>query len=312
MLVIRNLPGFFDMSKVLLYLLVCVTPALAGCVELRSDQRTPSIMRFATEIVAPGRIALSSKDGSYLSVTDPYAYSDKAREIFIDGKGIGAFSDQTGEKAVHKLLAGFKDLRTLDDSRQQIDQYEYRLLKDGRLFLCGGKDSLGRSSACSWIFDSRSRKLIRGPALELARSSHLLTLLSDGRVLISGGIKAPGKRRSELEIFDPETNSILEVCKLLKPRCHHQAVELKNGKVLIISGETDKDLHDAGESLTSTIEIVDVKEGTSKILGQLHNARRFFDVFSRASSLFVVGGEMDGYFDGPGDSSVLTVEEYKY
>lgn len=309
-----------------LYVSMSVMFSLVGCGELPADQRTPVIMKFATEIVDLARIQVLDRDGKYLDVVnDPYVFDTKAKEVFIDRKSVGVFPDSNEDE--DKLLGGaLPSTLSIDGEEQAFNSYNYTQLKDGRYFICGGVVvATGKKINCTWIFDPASKRLQRGPNLIVARDWHLVTLLKDGRVFISGGETSYDRTPSlarvncsysghvrELELYDPKTNTISKVCNLNKPRYWHRTIELNNGKVLIISGETDKEIHDAGVSLTSTVELVDIEQKTSTVVGQLHHARRSFDVFPMGNGVLILGGEMDGYFDVPGDSSVIPVELYKY
>jgi hypothetical protein len=301
---------------------IMLTPFLSGCVERRSDERTPVIMPFATAVVNPDRIRVL-ENGKVVDIKNDYyafdAAKSESKELYLDNKLVFTFPVPQG------LRTGRRDFATVhgdhlrgtvsrDGERKTPAGYNDALLKDGRFFISGGviADSEGPPIGNTWLFDPRTKKLLNGPDLISPRCNHFSDVLRDGRVLINGG-ENPSYQRTvtAIEIYDPRTNTIEKVCDLNKPRTFHRTIELNDGKILVISGETREDIHDAGETLTSTVELVDLEKKTATIVGQLHNARRSFGVVPVGNSgALIFGGEMDGYFDVPGESSVLTVELY--
>lgn len=112
------------------------------------------------------------------------------------------------------------------------------------------------------------------PELKELHKDGRLTVLSDGKLLVTGGFKMDGKPSDTIEILDPHKMKFEPVFgKLNIGRANHTAVCLRNGKVLIISGTTTKELSDAGDDYTSTVELIDVPNKTVTLVGQLYQAR---------------------------------------
>lgn len=294
--------------------------ALASCaaIELPSDQRTPKCRNYATSIVDPTRIQIIGRNGKTLDpLSDRYAFDHaKAKEILLDGKKVGEFPEPDRFDRQGKLVERERYLQlgkvSLNGKIQQLDGFDVTELKNGRMLLTGGQVQLsdGLPLCHTWILDKRTKKYTPGPDMKSARAYHQTTLLHDGRVLISGGMFPWGTCSVlELEIYDPKLNEVKVVGKLHKPREFHQTIELPNHSAAIIGGETAQELHDAGDKLTSTIEVLDFDKQTVKVVGQLHNARQGFFAFPLADGkVLIAGGMMDGYFDDPANSSVLQVE----
>jgi len=81
---------------------------------------------------------------------------------------------------------------------------------------------------------------------------------------------------------------------------------------LFVSGRTSNEFSDAEESLTSTVELLDLNTSTCTIVGQLHQAREYLEVFPVGSSdALVLSGSTDAFRDDPKDSHILKAELYK-
>lgn len=112
------------------------------------------------------------------------------------------------------------------------------------------------------------------PELKEFRKDSQLTVLADGRLLITGGFKIDGQPSDTIEIFDTHKMKFEEPFgKLNIARANHRATCLRNGKVLVVSGTTTKELSDAGDDYTSTIELIDPARKTITLIGQLYQAR---------------------------------------
>lgn len=306
-------------KKVLLPFFLCTSLTISACgAELRSDERTPFIMKFATSVIAPSRIKILGLNGQQLDQqTDRYAFDHgKAKQIFFDGKKVGEFPlpdhfDKVGNLVELKKRMEFGKV-PYNGKTQQLTGFDLTKLSDGRMLISGGQilNTDGPPLGCTWLLEQNSKAVKRGPDMHSPRAYHQATTLSDGRILISGGMFLWSDCSvKELEIYDPKLNKITVVGRLNKPRKFQRTIEIPGRKALIISGETSKALHDAGNSLTSTVEVLDLDQQTVTVVGQLHNARIGFSVFPLDNGkVLIAGGSMDGYFDNPANSSVLTVE----
>lgn len=307
------------MNRNFAFLVVC-TITLASCmkIELPADQRTPKCINFATSVVDPARIQVIGRNGRTLDILSeryPFDHAN-AKEIFLDGRKVGEFPapdhfDRQGKLAQRERYLELGKV-PLNGKIQELDGFDVTELKNGQMLLTGGqiRQSDGPPLPHTWILDKHTNKCTQGPDLNSARAWHQATLLRDGRVLISGGMFPWGTCSVlELEIYDPKLNKVKVVGKLNKPREFHQTIELPNHSAAIIGGETAEELHDAGDKLTSTIEVLDFDKQTVKVVGQLHNARQGFFAFPLADGkVLIAGGMMDGYFDNPANSSVRQVE----
>ncbi len=309
--------------------LALVTGLLAmrvvGWIVLGIDRGTPQLIEYATDVVDSDRLRLLDKDGRWLSSKDdPYAFYN-ARKIFFDNELLPVLPASVFGGS--SLLEPWRlcDRRFFDGSQIGIDWYAITKLQDGRLFISGGKPREGSiwrvpgdtvetfRSNRTFFFDPATGDYSKGPNLLQQRANHTSTLLEDGRVLITGGgwpLLASNIR--EVEIFDPKSNTVSLVGVMNKPRANHGLTELHNGKILLVCGRTAADFSDADENLTSTVELLDLNTSTCTIVGQLHQAREFPEVFPvGASGAIVLSGSTDAFRDDPKDSHILTAELYQ-
>lgn len=308
--------------------LALVTGLLAmrvvGWIVLGIDRGTPQLIEYATDVVDSDRLRLLAADGHRLNPTgDAYAFCN-AKQIFFDNELLPSPAPALGGSS---RLEPWRlcDRRFFDGSQIGIDWYAITMLQDGRLFISGGKPREGSiwrvpgdtvetfRSNRTFFFDPATGDYSKGPNLLQPRACHTATRLEDGRVLITGGawpILAPNIR--EVEIFDPKSNTVSLVGVMNKPRKNHGAASLHNGKILLVGGRTAADFSDADENLTSTVELLDLNTSTCTIVGQLHQAREFPEVFPvGASGAIVLSGSTDAFRDDPKDSYILTAELYQ-
>lgn len=308
--------------------LALVTGLLAmrvvGWIVLGIDRGTPQLIEYATDVVDSDRLRLLDKDGRWLSSKDdPYAFYN-ARKIFFDNELLQSPPAPIPDEPYMQISRPFYNRRFFDGSQIGIDWYAITKLKDGRLFISGGKPREGSiwrvpgdtvetfRSNRTFFYDPVTADYSKGPNLLQPRACHTATLLEDGRVLITGGgwpLRAPNIR--EVEIFDPKKNTVSLVGVMNKPRENHGAASLRNGKILLVGGRTAADFSDADENLTSTVELLDLNTSTCTVVGQLHQAREFPEVFPvGASGAIVLSGSTDAFRDDPKDSHILTAELY--
>ncbi|MGD9684498.1 MAG: hypothetical protein AB7W16_25320 [Candidatus Obscuribacterales bacterium] len=176
--------------------------------------------------------------------------------------------------------------------------FDATTLGDGRILISGGstvpngEKNIELIPDQTWIFDSQKQQTTAGPRLKFPRINHRAIVLNDGRVLITGGI---WKTRwvVEVEAFSPKFNDMQEIGRLVVPRINHELVQLSNGEILIVGGETSDNLSDAGDELTSTVELFREPCKCSRIVGQLHFARIGHKLFATKNGALVVGGFSD-------------------
>ena len=123
-------------------------------------------------------------------------------------------------------------------SSRRAEQTATRLL-DGRVLITGGTDGSDHVLSSTELFDPKTGRFIRGPAMSAARLDQTATLLADGRVLVAGGFGQLGQALRSLasaEIFDPTTNSWLNAAPMSVPRARQTATLLEGGRVLVVGG----------------------------------------------------------------------------
>lgn len=144
-------------------------------------------------------------------------------------------------------------------------------LADGRILVCGGRDStcvlgcLQRVWSSAECFDPRTGAFSPVGDMAQARYGHTATLLPDGRVLIAGGTTPdlPDTDVSAaIEVFDPATGRFSPAGSLLRPRSHHTATLLTDGQILFAGGRT----YGEGTLASATLEVFDPGRAQSRLV----------------------------------------------
>lgn len=159
-------------------------------------------------------------------------------------------------------------------------------LKDGRILITGGRDSLGQVTAAAEIFDPATRRSTAIASMQSPRVNHSATLLGDGRVLIAGGFDDKAALDSA-EVFDPtlpENGFRLLTDPMHAARARHTATLLNSGKVLLAGG----DLAGSAELFDPAIETFAVTLHALAVSRAGHSATLFSD-----DSVLLAGGGSD-------------------
>jgi uncharacterized protein (DUF2147 family) len=131
------------------------------------------------------------------------------------------------------------------------------LLKNGRVLITGGTNSIGLASA--EIYDPATGKFSKTGSMTVARQDHAASLLADGRVLVAGGTAngatGPFGVLASAEVYDPATGKFKATGSMAARRDGPAAAALADGSVVIVGG-TDQN----SKSLNSA-EIYDPSTG---------------------------------------------------
>lgn len=195
--------------------------------------------------------------------TESFTLAANLANIDVGGKRIQSPENIREEtKAVlAKQIDGNGCLR-VSATETPISDWTATRLDDAKIFICGCSEY--DSEACqkgTWIFDSAKGSMAQGPAMSERRANPMLKRLHDGRVLIAGGLGFQGRRLASCEIYDPQSNTSSKAGCLLVPRTESGIAQLSNGDILIVGGTTNEGLRDAGGELTSTAELMSLKDG---------------------------------------------------
>lgn len=161
------------------------------------------------------------------------------------------------------------------------------VLKDGRVFICGGCAAAGCESVQSSteLYDPATRSFHPGSPMITRRVSHAAVLLADGRVFIAGGWTGV-RATSDAEIYDPAKDRFRTVESMNEPRIGPSGVLLGNGRVLLAGGEAD-----VGTSLPR-MEIFDPAKGKFSKAGTMLAPRTGHTATLLADGrVLIVGGQ---------------------
>lgn len=173
-------------------------------------------------------------------------------------------------------------------------------LADGRILICGGRDStcvLGcpqRVWSSAECFDPRTGAFSAVGDMAQARYGHTAVLLPDGRVLVAGGTTPdlPDTDVSDsMEIFDPATGRFSPAGSLLRPRSHHTATLLTDGQILFAGGRTVGE----GTLASATLEVLDLGRAQSRLVTSAWTTRyRHTAVRLHSGEVILAGGTEGG------------------
>lgn len=146
------------------------------------------------------------------------------------------------------------------------------LMKDGRIFILGGRNKNHKNIGIAEIYDPTTKTSMLTSKMNYARWDFALTALDDGRVLITGGnispsdggkynhtlkpflfpngVKSIGDSANTAEIYDPKTNGFTLIKGMNNKRAHHITILLPDGQVLIVGGDR---AHDYGPLLDKKV-----------------------------------------------------------
>jgi hypothetical protein len=119
------------------------------------------------------------------------------------------------------------------------------VLKDGRVFVCGGYGTTGFTQSSAEIYDPQEDTWTGVTPMTTSRSDHTATTLGDGRVLIAGGFTTGPNGLAftgSSEIFNPSTGTWAQGPILQGERGGHTATLLSDGTVLLVGGVRFGDL----------------------------------------------------------------------
>jgi hypothetical protein len=249
---------------------------------------TPHIYDYVTEELAPEDLRFEYGESLKLGPHPLIDGFSHATQVYLRGKLVFErlikVRDNQEERSIEGLI--------------QYGQIVLAPLRDGRVFIIGGKFPEGRKTveisdlrpvdyaSETFLYDPEQRKYKRGPRLLYDRQGYAATRLADGRIMISGGYGQPTeaqKKREEkcgnyvsfVEIYDPEKYCFNSGDYLNRTRAYHSTVLLGDGRVLLCGGRVPLQSSDSEDSLTSTVEVFDPVTNKFAIIGQLHQARLY-------------------------------------
>lgn len=193
----------------------------------------------------------------------------------LEGKGLVAiggsqrYRNPDATDSVERFMNGrFVEISPLKCARTR--HQSTILLSDGRVLVTGGCDERGKPLDTAEIFtpETNSSRLLR-IRMKTARSDHTATPLPDGRVVIMGGNRH-GMALDGVEVFNPVTEEFDSVCSLKDPRYGHTATAIDGNRILVIGGQRGH----GPDGTLDTIELVDIENRTSSIVGRLLGPRK--------------------------------------
>ena len=116
------------------------------------------------------------------------------------------------------------------------------LLRDGRVLVAGGLNSVGRGVASAELYDPATNRWSPAGSMREPRFHHTATLLPNGKVLVAGGhfLTSDGSTvaLASAELYDPGANRWSSAPPMSVRRDNHTATPLFDGRVLVAGGGT--------------------------------------------------------------------------
>jgi len=151
---------------------------------------------------------------------------------------------------------------TMSSTRFLFDVFQ---ISDHELLIVGGQTvgwyAPGATASCD-ILDIDTRKVTRGPSMNLPHAAYASVQMPDGAVVVFGGAFADNLFVTDgVERFDPRKRVWEPVGSLTQPRMQMRAIALDSHRILVVGGRLGK----VGGNLdvVSTSEIFDLKTGVS-------------------------------------------------
>jgi hypothetical protein len=250
---------------------------LTGSMTIGRDGPTATVLKDGRVLVVGGKVRTGSVESKTATAElyDPSTGRFAATGSMADARwGHTATLLQDGRVLVTggaDLSDGYANLRTAElydpstgkftpTGSMEVGRAEQTatLLKDGRVLIAGGTNSIGLASA--EIYDPATGKFSLTGSMATARQNHAATLLQDGRVLIVGGtangVTGPFGTLASAELYDPATGRFTATGLMTAARSGPTATLMLDGRVLVIGG-VDQD----SKALNSA-ELYDPTNGT--------------------------------------------------
>lgn len=167
------------------------------------------------------------------------------------------------------------------------------ILKDGNLYLAGGRSSLLSTLKNDiQIYNPNTGLFLSQNSLLSARAGHVSIVLNDGRILSAGGLTDANSSNptTSAEIFNPFTGNRSYTGSMITARTGAEAILLSNGKVLVYGGVSSS----VGSIAITSLEIFDPSTETFQSIGDLLGARKSYSAtLLKDGSILVVGGYLN-------------------
>ncbi|MCS6860681.1 MAG: hypothetical protein NZT92_10225 [Abditibacteriales bacterium] len=179
----------------------------AGKVLIAGGRTTNDVSLQSTEIYDPEAGTFTA--GPDMKV-DRYRHTatplNDGRILFAGGYSSAQGHTVSSAEIYDPVANSFTLLTNTSMTHPRMD-HTATLLKDGRVLVCGGWNSLeSRTVASADLFDPATGHFIPAAPMLLSRHEHTATLLPDGRVLVVGGLRVePGVMQTlnGVEIYTP-------------------------------------------------------------------------------------------------------------
>lgn len=163
------------------------------------------------------------------------------------------------------------------------------LLSDGRVLVCGGRDS-GFIYGIAEVYDPSSGEFTRTGNL-LPRMEHAASPLADGRVLVTGGEAPPRTFLATAEVYDPSRGTFQATGSLANRRSEHTATLLPTGEVLVTGGR-DRSGIVLGSGTVASAELYNASTGTFRSAGEMTAPRALHTAtLVDGGGVVITGGE---------------------
>ncbi|MEE2887596.1 MAG: kelch repeat-containing protein [Planctomycetota bacterium] len=222
-------------------------------------------------------------------------------KFMLAGGGTGNILGANGLKTTEIFDSRTNTVKPGPDMNMARALATFTQLKDGRVLLAGGVDTVGDPTNTCEIYNPATNTFTSTGSMGSKRAGHAAALLNDGRVLVVAGTrelkdvaKAITGLLSSAEIYNPATGNWSGTGSIANAVLGPSLTTLTNGKVLVAGGARVNTIFGIPLSVTSlnTCQLYNPSSGSWSGTGSMRNDRAVhsFDTLRLSNGRVLVTG----------------------